>query len=250
MEHSDGIPSSPTSDILTEEVMQPEDTRFRFGTRTITARGGPADHCHHNVLCLRIQQTFLDRVVQSLFGVLSGAIGPWLQNKFPEWFLPERIVLKSQKPNWEEEFDKELEAYHKLQPLQGTVIPRFYGMIQFNDIRALILSDIGGDCLATPEGAVLDKQDLRPLLDQAFTSLADLGAYHDDIKLDNFHLVTDNGKDKIMVLDLESVSFELSGEDLSRVAKGTSNWLINQYDNHLECMEYDGMILPKRPLRT
>jgi hypothetical protein len=26
MEHSGGIPSSPTSDILTEEVMQPEDT--------------------------------------------------------------------------------------------------------------------------------------------------------------------------------------------------------------------------------
>jgi hypothetical protein len=123
-------------------------------------------------------------------------------------------------------------------------------MIQFNDIRALILSDIGGNCLATPEGAVLDKQGLRPLLEQAFTSLADLGAYHDDIKLDNFHLVTDNGKDKIMVLDLESVGFELSGEDLSCVAKGNSNWLINQYDDHLECMEYDGMILPKRPLRT
>ncbi|KAI7765006.1 hypothetical protein LZL87_005719 [Fusarium oxysporum] len=224
--------------------------RFRFGTRTITATGAPSDDEHPNVLRLRLMKTFLDRALQSLFWVISGASGPWLQNKFPEWFLSERIVLKSQKPNWEEEFDKELEAYHKLQPIQGIFIPRFYGMIQYNNIRTLILSDIGGECLATPEGAVLEKRDLRVLLDQTFTSLADHGAYHDDMKLDNFHLVTDQGKDKIMAVDLESVEFDLSGEDLASVAKGSTDWIIEQYESHLECMELDSVILPKRALRA
>ncbi|KAF5714135.1 hypothetical protein FGLOB1_3635 [Fusarium globosum] len=227
-----------------------ESKRFQFGTRTITATGASSDDVHRNVLRLRVMETCFFRALQFLFWVISRATGPWLQNKFPEWFLPERIVLKSQKPNWEEEFDKELKAYHKLQLLQGTFIPRFFGMIQHNNIRTLILSDIGGECLATPEGAVLEKQDLRTLLDQTFTSLADHGAYHDDMKLDNFHLVTDQGKDKIMAVDLESVEFDLSGEGLATVAKGSTDWIIEQYENHLECMELDSVILPKRALRT
>ncbi|KAG5771619.1 hypothetical protein H9Q72_001925 [Fusarium xylarioides] len=133
-----------------------ESKRFRFGTQAITATGESSDDVHPNVLRLRVMKTCFDQALQSLFWVISGVTGPWLQNKFPEWFLPERIVLKSQKPNWEEEFDKELEAYHKLQPLQGAFIPRFFGIIQYNNTRTLILSDIG-ECLATPEGAVLEK---------------------------------------------------------------------------------------------
>ncbi|KAF5717857.1 hypothetical protein FMUND_5527 [Fusarium mundagurra] len=269
MEDSDQLPTTQSLGIETAGTQKAEFTvrltnyskasrfsntikskRFRFGTRTITATGKASDDVHPNVLCLRVMKTCFDQTLQSLFWLISGVTGPWLQNKFPEWFLPERIVLKSQKPNWEEEFDKELEAYHKLQPLQGTFIPRFFGMIQYNNICTLILSDIGGECLATPEGAVLDKRDLRVLLDRTFTSLADHGAYHDDMKLDNFHLVTDQGKDKIMAVDLESVEFDLSGEDLVTVAKGSIDWIIEQYENHLECMELDSVILPKRALRT
>lgn len=182
--------------------------------------------------------------------MLSTVTGSWLQSKFPEWFIPENIVLKSQKPDWEDEFNRELIAYHKLSNIQGIIIPQLYGMIDYRNTRTLVLSDIGGHCLATPQGAVLDKEDLRPLLRQAFTSFAELGAYHDDTKLDNFHLVTKEGKDKIMVVDLESVCFDLSGEELASISNGDSAWLIEQYENHLECMEYDGVILPKRPLRV
>ncbi|KAF5620250.1 hypothetical protein F52700_11571 [Fusarium sp. NRRL 52700] len=252
-----GAPLSPTSDRITGRVTQLKHACFQFGTRSIATRGEPADHCHPNVLCLQIQHTLFDKVIKYLFGILSflfhflsQEIDAKLQHKFPEWFLPDKIILKSQKPNWEEEFDKELEAYHKLQRLQGTVIPRFHGTIQFNNVSSMILSDVGGHCLSVPEGAVLEKEDLWLLLEQAHMAIADLGAYHDDIKLDNFHLVTDNGKDKIMILDLESVGFELSGEQLSHVAKGSAAWLIDQYEDHLKCMECDGIILPKRPLRT
>ncbi|CAH0046088.1 unnamed protein product [Clonostachys solani] len=224
--------------------------RFRFGSRTIQATGAASDHAHPNVLRLQIHRTLLERFIQSLFWIISRADGVWLRNRFPEWFLPERIVLKSQKNNWEEEFDQEVAAYNKLHRLQGITIPQLYGLIDYNHTRALILSDVGGFPLATPQGAVLDKQDLEPLLYHALTSLTELGVCHDDTKLDNFLLVTDEGKDKIMIVDLESADFELSEEDLAFTAKSKTNWLIRQYRNHLDCMEYDGVRLPKRPLRT
>ncbi|KAL6411782.1 hypothetical protein AUP68_04159 [Ilyonectria robusta] len=88
----------------------------------------------------------------------------------------------------------EVIAYEKLRALQGITIPRWYGEMEYDGTRALILSDIGGDCLATPEGAVLDEKDLHPLLYQALSSLTNLGVSHDDTKLDNFHLVTQDGK--------------------------------------------------------
>ncbi|KAI6750747.1 hypothetical protein HG530_014643 [Fusarium avenaceum] len=249
MEISHEQPHLPEIDPITLRVSLKISARFQFGTRAIQATGTVSDHAHPNVLRLRIQQSFLQRAVQTLIRMLSTVTGSWLQSKFPEWFIPKNIVLKSQKPDWEDEFNRELIAYHKLSNIQGIIIPQLYGMIEYRNTRTLVLSDIGGHCLATPQGAVLDKEDLRPLLHQAFTSFAELGAYHDDTKLDNFHLVTQEGKDKIMVVDLESVCFDLSGEELASISNGDSVWLIEQYENHLECMEYDGVILPKRPLR-
>ncbi|KAF4443705.1 hypothetical protein FACUT_1130 [Fusarium acutatum] len=117
--------------------------------------------------------------------------GSWLQTKFPEWFLPDKIVLKRQKENWEEEFDHEVVAYNRMRPIQGLTTPKLYGTIQYASTRALILSDIGGSSLSKPHGSVLDEQDIEPLLHQALTSLNEYGVCHDDTKLDNFHLVAD-----------------------------------------------------------
>ncbi|GKU09528.1 unnamed protein product [Fusarium langsethiae] len=224
--------------------------QFRFGTRTIQATGSTADHCHPNVLLLRIEPSFVQRAVQLLFRVLSLTTGPWVESKFPEWFLPDRIVLKSQKPDWEEEFDNELLAYNKLQPVQSITVPKFYGMVQHENTRALILSDIGGHCVANPEGAVLDEQDMRTLFYHAFKSINKFGVSYEDPKLDNFHLVNDEGKDKIMIVDLESADYEQTEEELAYTAKTTTNFMMRQYRNHLQCMEYDGVLLPKRPLRA
>ncbi|KAG8668436.1 hypothetical protein FPOAC2_07719 [Fusarium poae] len=222
---------------------------FRFGTRTIQANGTTFDHYHPNVLRLRIHHSSFDRFIKSLFSFISSAIGTWIQGRFPEWFLPEKIVLKIEKDNWEDEFNQEVVAYDKLRSIQGIVIPKFYGMVNYNDRRALVLSDLGGHPLATPEGAVLNKTDLEPLLYQALTSLTELGGYHDDTKLDNFLLVTGE-KDKIMIVDLESAGFELSEERLAFIARSRIAWLIQQYEDHLECMEYDGVLLPQRPVRA
>ncbi|KAJ3528240.1 hypothetical protein NM208_g10293 [Fusarium decemcellulare] len=59
-----------------------------------------------------------------------------------------------------------------LKPAQGHVIPIFFGQVEYDDTRVLILSDIGGACLVTPEGAVLLKdiiQDLYQIMVQVST---------------------------------------------------------------------------------
>ncbi|RKL03840.1 hypothetical protein BFJ68_g6672 [Fusarium oxysporum] len=122
-------------------------------------------------------------IIEPFFKIISKATGSWLQSKFPEWFLPDKIVLKCQKENWEEEFDHEVIAYNRLRPIQGLTIPKLYGKIQYTNTRALILSDIGGSSLSTPDGAVLDEQGIEPLLHQALSSLNEYGVCHDGVLL-------------------------------------------------------------------
>ncbi|KAF5252258.1 hypothetical protein FANTH_2814 [Fusarium anthophilum] len=249
MEHSGLSVTNKSDDDVDRDAALQADIQFRFGTRKIQASGAASDHAHLNVLRLRIHKTFIGRIIQSLFKIMSKATGTWLHAKFPEWFLPEDIVLKRQKENWEEEFNHEIVAYNRLRPIQGLTIPKLHGTIQYANTRALILLDIGGSSLSTPEGAVLDEQAMEPLLHQALTSLNEYGVCHDDTKLDNFHLVADEGKDKIMIVDLESADFDQTEEELAYTAKNKTKSLLRQYRNHLRCLEHDGVLLPRRPVR-
>lgn len=47
---------------------------------------------------------------------------------------------------------------------------------------------------------------MRNMIDNAFRAITKLDAEYGDIKLDNFHLVTTRGGEKIMIVDLESVT--------------------------------------------
>lgn len=38
------------------------------------------------------------------------------------------MALKGVKPDWDHESDNEAGMYHRLRPLQGTVVPVFYGV--------------------------------------------------------------------------------------------------------------------------
>ncbi|KAK2125558.1 hypothetical protein NOF04DRAFT_1347392 [Fusarium oxysporum II5] len=177
---------------------------FRFGTREIQATGATSDHAHSNVLRLGIHKTLTGRIIQILIRVMSKAT-----------------------EDWKEEFDHEVVAYSRLRPIQGLTIPKLYGTIQYAKTRALILSDIGGSSLSTPDGAVLDEQDIEPLLHQALISLNEYGVCHVDTKLDNFHLVADEGKDKIMIVDLESADFDQTEEELAYTAKNKTKSLLH-----------------------
>ena len=201
-------------------------------------------------MLLRLHRTLLERAFQILLSFLPASITSWIQDKLPEWCLPENIVFKIQKDDWAEEFERERAIYEQLRPLQGVVIPHCYGCVNYDGKRALILSNIGGACLATPAGAVLAEKDLKPLLSQALTALAQMGVAHDDTKLDNFHLVTNDGKDKIMIVDLEIVDTSPSEDNYAFATFSNVSHMIGLYRMHLDCLQHDGYLLPKRPLNA
>ena len=149
--------------------------------------------------------------------------------------------MKKQKSGWEDEFDTEKATYEKLRCLQGLVIPSCYGQLQYEGSRALVLSDIGGTCVAEREGAVFREKNVRPFFDQALNALASQDISHDDMKLDNFHLVSNKA---IMVVDLERVNELSPHKDRAWIVQADVDFLMQAYRDHLECLREDGL-LPK-----
>jgi hypothetical protein len=161
---------------------------------------------------------------------------------FPEWTLPTRLILKRQKKNWEDEFEAEKAAYAKLRSLQGTVVPILFGELRDDNTLALFLSDVGGVCLAAPDGAMLKLEEFRLLVRQALTAIARFGVLQDDAKLDNFHL----NDGRVMVVDLEMTSNEsqqrLTDEQLRFGIDCEVDFLANSYEDNQYCFWEDGVL--------
>ncbi|KAJ5087570.1 hypothetical protein N7456_011186 [Penicillium angulare] len=118
--------------------------------------------------------------------------------------LPSTVIVKQQKSGWEDEFAQEIAVYKKLESFQGRLVPYFLGQGLFNDIPAIILSEVDGITLhdfARKENAINAFQ----LLSAAY------GCLYWDQRLDNFMLLTGNncedGDVNVMVVDLEQVEF-------------------------------------------
>ena len=212
--------------------------RFRFGTRIIHATASPADGVHPNVIQLHIQPSLVQQLIQSLVNLLPPPARAWLGSCFPEWTLPSRLILKQQKEGWDDEFETEKATYAKLHPVQDVVVPRCFGELRYENKRALLLSDIGGACLATAEGGLLEVAEFRRILRQALDALAPFGILQDDSKLDNYHLVGD----KIMVVDLERVNEGLTDEMLSFHIESEVDYLAKRYEATQYCLWDDGLI--------
>lgn len=125
------------------------------------------------------------------------------------------------------------------------LIPVCYGQTEYRGERALVLSDIGGACVAEAEGAILHEKVMRGLFEQALRPLAELGITHDDVKLDNFHLVEKEGGQKaIMVVDLERLN-QLGREDAIAHMMWDVDSLVEAYRDHLICLKSDGLLIGK-----
>lgn len=117
------------------------------------------------------------------------------------------MILKKQKPGWEDQFTTEKEAYDLLSGLQGTVIPILYGEAMYDRTPALVLSAISGTTLLElarnnfpkSEEAALEAKIVAAL--QAFVKE---GVQYNDERLDNFLLSDEDGQVKIV--DLEHVN--------------------------------------------
>ncbi|KAK3373640.1 hypothetical protein B0T24DRAFT_271066 [Lasiosphaeria ovina] len=212
---------------------------FRFRTRTIQATASPVNGLNQNVLRLHIRPTIVQRIVQALVRLLPSFVGAWLESSFPEWNLPSQVILKKQKEGWDEEFDMEKETYAQLRPLQGIFVPKFFGELRHDNIRALLFSVIGGACLADPEGGLLEVADFRRMLCETVTTLSRFGIIQDDEKLDNFHFTGD----KIMAVDFERVNdHRLTDEQLELNVKFAVDTLVRRYEDNQYCLWHDGLL--------
>lgn len=135
------------------------------------------------------------------------ALFPWIKARSPEWFLPPIVILKKQKLDWEEEFHIEKKAYAHLKPIQGTVIPYFYGEVVYDASPTLVLSAIARTTLSelARDKFPKSKDDaLEEQLAKALRALTSYGVKYIDAKRDNF-LVADDGQ--VMIVDFEQVEF-------------------------------------------
>ena len=64
-------------------------------------------------------------------------------------------------------FDTKLKAYDRPKPLQGVVIPIYFGQLYYNGIRALIVEYLEGVSLSSLEGITLRLEELSTLLSRA-----------------------------------------------------------------------------------
>ncbi|KAK4095889.1 hypothetical protein N658DRAFT_481541 [Parathielavia hyrcaniae] len=192
---------------------------FRLGSRLVVAEKAELLDPTRTIYRLDLKRPPL--LVALIQAVVS--LCPWMNVPWP-WFLPPTVILKKRKDGWEEEFEKEKQAYDVLKPIQGTIVPQFYGEAVYDGSPTLVLSFIDGKTLfdlwrdrvqryTAVQEAFLDEvttspapEDcLRELLEEALRPLTSYGVHYTDTKLDNF-LIKDDGR--VMVVDLEQVELD------------------------------------------
>lgn len=157
----------------------------------------------------------------------------WLESRLPELFLPHKLILKREKVNWEDKFDNEKKVYQALAPVQGRVVPRYYGQVKCprtarTDARTLLLSDIGGMTLDRKATRSIGIEYLEDILWVALRAIAALRVGHDDYKLTNYRLVGD----KVIVIDFDSsYLFEVREDDPESVAESGVEFVTRMYHN-------------------
>jgi len=150
-------------------------------------------------------------ITQPLFFTLIQPIGvlcPWIKARWPEWFLPPTIILKKQKDGWDDEFSTGKRVYELPRPIQGTIIPYFYGEVTYDAFPTLVLSAIAGSNLfdlARNKFPESKDEALRKSLKDAFEALTSYGVEYSDGKLENILWVDE----RVMIIDFKQVKFDV-----------------------------------------
>lgn len=122
--------------------------------------------------------------------------------------LPTVVIIKKIKDDWHDEFEHEKEAYKRLESLQGSVIPTFFGQGTFNGSPVIVISEVVGKTLydLAHSGVPISLDELQRRLEKVMWLLHSCGVEYLDQRLDNFFLC-DTGE--VMIVDLEQVRFPL-----------------------------------------
>ncbi|KAL4925819.1 uncharacterized protein BDV17DRAFT_270997 [Aspergillus undulatus] len=172
---------------------------LRLGKKTIFATTATLLSRHRPIYRLKVKQSSLLSIIGLLF--------PRIKARWPGWFLPAEIIVKKMKEGWEQEFRTEIATYKYLRPIQGIIIPRFYGEAIYDGSPALVVAVVDGITLSQVARAIYTQHhypiaNLRGQIEEALYTLWQYGVEYLDGKLDNLFLLKDG---RIMVIDLELV---------------------------------------------
>ncbi|QPH15605.1 hypothetical protein C2857_000049 [Epichloe festucae Fl1] len=233
----ESLPTSRFRVISSPKTLPTEPITIQFRTRRIRATAAKVEKEIPNVFLLQVTPSIAEQRMNVAVGCLPPRLRRFFDKCFPEWSLPNRLVLKACKPKWDEEFETEKSTYAALKKLQGTRIPRYFGALTYQGTKAILLSDIGGAHVGEPAGAVLDKAQFRQLMKDTLSDMARHGALPDDIRLENFHIVGD----KVMAVDFEMVNKVTSDNSCIEIQELTE-WLADLYANRQQDLFNSGKI--------
>ncbi|EJT82369.1 hypothetical protein GGTG_02342 [Gaeumannomyces tritici R3-111a-1] len=194
--------------------------QVRFGCSTISAIAEapwpPWDHVSRVEIRRGPWSQWLALVLPRLPRFVQRATRAW----FPGWFLPNRIVLKKLKADWDEEFDKEIATYQRLEELQGRVVPILYGEGRCDGTRCLLLSEVDGVRADQQKKPPIPLDEYKWRVEAALRELYQFDVFPTDEKLANTILTPDGG---LVFVDLEHTG-EREDPDLEADAAGWAYW--------------------------
>ncbi|OAA34142.1 Protein kinase-like domain protein [Metarhizium rileyi] len=206
--------------------------QFTFAGSPLRAQAERVDRVHTNVLFITLIRSKFIQYVATGLSLLPGFLLQPLQRLLPpQFYLPGRLVLKTRKPDWGDEFANEKVMYQRLEPLQGRIMPRFLGDAEFNGIPSIVLSRLEGSPSYKQGPTALPADDFERQLKVLLQEFTKFGVIYDDPKLDNFLVV----KGKVMVVDLESVCEE-DKQDQELAVESHRLHIMPQYRRCLESL--------------
>ncbi|KAL1853636.1 hypothetical protein VTK73DRAFT_8916 [Phialemonium thermophilum] len=200
-------------------------------SHTIVVKIDDFFHGWPNVYRVRVEHNGLfDSAVRCLARFLPGIFQSQIRRAFPGPFLPHSVIVKTKKPSWDEEFENEIALYGKLGPLQGCVVPSFYGRTRFQNEPAFVIEDVGGRHLGAIEEV---DDDLRDKLRSAVEALVSFGI--EPVDTNNLANVLvaggDSGDDRrVFMIDFEQTA-NVEPERIKRVAENVLDDLL-YWHNH------------------
>lgn len=203
--------------------------QLTFAGSPLRAWAERVDRVHDNVLFITLIRPKFIECISIGLRLLPGFLLLPLQRQLPpQYYLPGRLVLKTRKPGWDDEFVNEKVMYKRLEPLQGRIIPCFLGDAEFNNTPSIVLSRFEGVPSNKQGLTALPAEDFKQQLEPILRAFTDYGVIYDDPKLDNFLVV----KGKVKVVDLESVCEETE-EDREYSVYTHCIHIMTQYSRYL-----------------
>lgn len=189
------------------------------------------DGQHPHVLRVLIIRSWLDRVLKALITRLPKFAHTWIASSIcPGLFLPDRVVLKQCKLDWEAFWGREKAAYDKLKHLQGRLIPILHGEAESHGRQALVLSEIVGTMPWEQGRPLMSVCEFRQRVAETLKELHVLGLAYWNVQLDHIILV----EDRVVLVDLEEVH-EVAPEERERVFESDRACVEDVYSRFLDC---------------